>query len=104
SSLVNNLSTLATIWVQGNGFFGTAVLTTAPGASNKGTIRLESADGGYASYLVCDAAGFTNASTGVIKAGTGSGGSRLIDGYLVNLGLVDGTAEPINETGTYEAA
>src|SRR5204862_6587 len=46
STLLNNLSTAATVWLQGNGIFGTAALAIGS-VTNNGTIRMDSIDAGY---------------------------------------------------------
>ena len=64
-----------TVWVEGERFtWGRAVLTTLAGATNAGTIRLEttSSDGfDRGSYLVADATGLTNLPGAAIEANPG---------------------------------
>ena len=103
-TLTNNLSTATTIWVQGNNPAGHAQLTTAAGASNRGTINLESIDQGWSSSILTNAGGFSNAATGVINSNAGTGGPRSINGSVINAGLVDASGYYIDVNGAYEAA
>jgi hypothetical protein len=93
-----------TVWVQGNGTYSHATLTTAEGAVNAGTVRLESANGGYNCTLNIGGTGFVNLDTGVIDVRAGAGGGRSISGYLVNQGLVRATNTSVDLTGGYEVA
>lgn len=92
-SLANNASPLATVWVQGNGAYGTASLTVGALAANAGTIRLESVGSSWVSQIVIPSgATFGNLVTGRIESRLGSGGPRNILGaksVLVNHGTLD---------------
>ena len=103
-TLLANRSPQVTVWVQGNSPYSHASLTTAAGAFNAGILHFESADGGYNSFLYTASSGLTNLSSGVLQFGSGSGGPRLISGYLINQGLVDATAFYVDVYGTYQEA
>ena len=104
TTLMGNWAEGVTVWVQGNSWYSHATLTTSEGAVNVGTIRLESAHGGYQSAISIGGFDFWNASTGVIEVNTGSGGSRGISGNFINEGLVNATNYPVDISGAYEAA
>jgi hypothetical protein len=82
-----------TLWVQGRSFYGDAILRLAAGASNAGTILLETSSGGYDSNLVIPSipsGTFTNAPDGVIQVNQGAGGGgRTITGDIVNAGTME---------------
>ena len=95
STLIGNRATNVTVWVEG-GLYGDATLTThTNGSLNLGTIRLESAGGGWTSAISTPAPGLTNGPAGIISSQTGAGGPRWLSGTLVNQGLVSA------ETGYY---
>ena len=108
STLTGNISAGQTVWVQGHGSFGgNATLTVSGGASNAGTINLQSGYQGYDSDLVISGDGtFTNAASGIIEANAGTGGNRNITGNLTNSGAIDvGDNTYITFTGgVYEEA
>ena len=103
-TLLANRSPQVTVWVQGNNPYSHASLTTAAGAFNAGILHFESADGGYNSFLYTASSGLTNLASGVLQFGSGSGGPRLISGYLMNQGLVDAAAYYVDVYGTYQEA
>jgi hypothetical protein len=103
STLLANRGPNVTVWVEG-GLYDHATLTTAEGAVNAGTLRLESINGGYTSVVSIGGSNFVNTASGVIEANTGSTGARSISGNFVNQGLVSATNGYLDFYGTYEAA
>ena len=87
TTLISNDSSKATVWVQGNGNYGAATLTLAPGAANLGTLRLESASGsGFTSNLaVAGGSSFTNAGTILVNP---SSNPSTLSGNVINAGTV----------------
>ncbi|MCX6925257.1 MAG: hypothetical protein NT154_18910, partial [Verrucomicrobia bacterium] len=104
TTLLGNRSTQATVWVQGNAAYGHATLTTAQGAVNAGTLRLESSVWNCMSVVAVGGSNLVNTATGVIVARAGEGNSRSISGYLINQGVVDGGDYYLDLYVTYEAA
>jgi hypothetical protein len=114
SRLLGNVSAGQMVQVAGDvRFGGDATLTVAGGASNAGTILLESTAQDYTSNLTVAGSGaFTNAATGVIQANLGTGGARTITGSLTNTGnltnqgLIDVDPRTLLRitTGVFEAA
>ena len=104
TTLIANWAEGVTVWVQGNSWYGNAILTTSEGAINAGTIRLESAHSSYQSALSIGGFDFLNAPTGVIDVNTGTGGPRSISGHFINQGLVDATDYYVDIFGVYESA
>jgi hypothetical protein len=88
STLIGNLSPAVTVWVQGNNRFGHATLTTAGPTTNAGTILLQSVDDTWQSNLTVSSGTLTNAASGVIQVNAGSGGGRLLNGNLMNMGTI----------------
>ncbi len=98
----NNLAN-TTLWVQGNGHVGNAVLNVAGGTVNDGTILLESQDNTYADTLAIGSGTLTNAADGTIQVAQGSGGGRGISGTVVNQGQIDvGSNTGLGVSGTLE--
>jgi len=87
-TLLGNAGTNVSVWVQGNAIGSHTVCGTTPGASNAGTIRMESAEGAYHCHLGING-DFTNAASGVIQVNPGTGGARSITGHLINAGAVN---------------
>jgi hypothetical protein len=100
--LVDNASAFCTIWVQGGGGYNWATLTAAPGATNAGTIRLESLSNSWGSFLDIQDS-LLNTATGIIQANHGAGG--MDSGCLINEGLVAVAADnPIQISGSFVEA
>jgi hypothetical protein len=78
-----------TIWVQGSNAGGHALLTAPAGFTNAGTIRLESINQNWNSNLAVTTGTLTNAPSGVILVGAGTGGDRTIAAQLNNQGTVN---------------
>src|SRR5262249_8962057 len=76
--------------VKGSNVGGHLTFTITEGVVNNGTIRMESADGGYASNLSVTNGPITN--NGTIRTAVGSGGERNISGNLDNHGTLDVSA------------
>ena len=74
------------LWVKGQNLGGHTTVTALNGLTNNGTIRLESADGGYESRITIAAGALTN--RGTITTGVGSGGNRTIVGNVINQGTI----------------
>ncbi|TVR50897.1 MAG: hypothetical protein EA425_08780, partial [Puniceicoccaceae bacterium] len=83
--LHGNLSPEVTVWVQGQSGMITR-LTLPEGMINRGTLLLEAIAGSGTTRLTPQGSGFINDGTVVIREGTG--GSRWIDGGVVNQGLI----------------
>ncbi len=93
----------ATLWVQGNGDVGNAVLNVANGTVNDGTILLESQNTNYDDTLATGSGTFTNAADGTIQVTEGTGGGRTISGTVVNQGQIDvGSNTGLTVSGTLE--
>lgn len=94
--LAGNLSPVATLWVEGTVAWGAARLTTEPGAENRGVIRLETSSNDVwdrGSRLDCGVAGMVNDAGAVVRTAAGSGDPRVINGRLINRGLIDAQTE-----------
>ncbi len=91
--LIAHASETTTIWVRGASSTGSAQLILPAGATNAGTIRLESINAGWSSTLSIPAGStFTNLASGAIVSKAGTGGARSINGadtQVVNHGLID---------------
>jgi len=87
-----------TLWVRGQDLGGHTTITAAAGLVNDGTIRLESADGGYQSNLNIPSGVLTNRA--LIETRTGSSGSRLLSGAVINDGTVQ-ASHHLGITGTF---
>jgi hypothetical protein len=79
------------LWVNGNPAGGTGLLRSLTGFTNKGTIRLESSGGVYASNLLLISGTLVN--QGRIEVNAGSGGQRLITADLDNQGVFRNNAQ-----------
>ena len=91
-----------TIWVNGSGAGGDAILTASQGITNDGSILLESSNGAYQSNINTGSSTLIN--LGTIEASLGSGGNRIFSGTLDNQGTVTADSNDYLEiTGTYEA-
>ncbi len=92
--LDQNLAPGVMLWVQGCDWNGDATLTAADGAVNDGVIDLESIGSWGWNSDLCVAPGgvFTNAATGVIDVQAGAGGGRLLQGILINQGVLEADA------------
>jgi hypothetical protein len=88
SVLLDNASSAVTLSLLGNQWDGDAVLTAAQGASNAGTIVLDSTSAWGNAGLVVGGSAFTNLATGVIDVRVGNGSRRSITGAVVNEGLL----------------
>jgi hypothetical protein len=107
STLLDNASPAVTVWVQGRNVIGSATLTIAAGAGNAGTLRLESIDAGWNVTVSVASGALTNAPSGTIRTGAGSGGFRIINGNVVNQGTVvveSGATGTLFINGTYTQA
>ncbi|MCC6233925.1 MAG: immunoglobulin domain-containing protein, partial [Verrucomicrobiales bacterium] len=101
SSLIGNASPAATLALDTD-IANNVTLTTAPGAVNLGRIVLGSSRSDRA-VLLAIGAGFTNAPSGVIEAQRDAGGSRSINGTLVNQGLLSAPDTTFAFEGTYHS-
>jgi hypothetical protein len=72
------------LWLQGSRDRGNAVLRVGSGATNTGTIRLESTGAAYGAGLQLNAGALVN--QGVIETGIGGGGTRSLSLDLDNRG------------------
>jgi hypothetical protein len=101
-TIIDNASAMMELWIRGQTAFQHADIAIAPGATNAGTIRLESTDSTWRSRIVTGAGDLT--STGDIISRLGAGGERSIQGTLVNAGrlIVEDGVFFLN--GTYDAA
>jgi hypothetical protein len=88
ASLVENASPTVTLRVQGSSYNGHAMLMTAAGAVNAGTIDLESIQNSWESNLAT-VGPLVNMATGRIEVRQGSGGNRRLFGSLTNQGTVE---------------
>ena len=101
STLLDNASSAVTLDVQGGSPLGDgdAVLTAADGATNFGTIVLESLDGVHHGYFKVPAGTFTNEAGGVIRvtlAPGDSGQGGITAGHLEDDGgIADTTNLPV---------
>lgn len=75
------------VWVRGDARGSHTLAKAESGFANRGTIRLESANGGYTSSIQVDGV-LTNASTGRIVSNDGAGGGRQLVTELRNEGLL----------------
>lgn len=75
------------LWIKGSNAGGHLALNVTDGLINSGTIRIESADGGYTSALSSSNGTLTN--LGLIRTVAGTGGARTISGNLENRGTLD---------------
>ncbi len=75
------------IWVRGDSRGGHTLAKAETGFANRGTLRLESANAGYASSFQVDGV-LTNTSSGKIISNGGAGGGRQLVTELRNEGLL----------------
>jgi hypothetical protein len=87
-TLSGNIASGQSLWVQGNNAFQSATLTVSNGVVNDGTILLQSADSTWSETLSTGTGTLTNASDGTIQVAKGTGGSRLLNGTVINQGTV----------------
>lgn len=100
STLVSNLVFGNDIVVQGNDTDSSASFTSATGFSNAGTIRLESAGGGYNSQMVITSGTLLQQPSGKLVLNPGAGGARTATATLNNNGLVEfNAAGSVGRTG-----
>ncbi len=91
-----------TLWINGNSLFNSdAILKLGGNVNNRGSILLESSNGGYQSNIATGSYTLTN--LGTISSSLGSGGNRIISGTLANEGTVAGDNDHLEITGTYQA-
>jgi hypothetical protein len=76
-----------TVWVRGSSLAGTAVLTAPAGLTNRGTILLESIDGGFETRLEVNGGDFVN--EGTLVSGEGTGGTRSFFGNMIHRGRLE---------------
>jgi hypothetical protein len=102
-TLNGNVPAGVTLWVQGSGAGGNALLTIAANLTNSGTLQMESINSNWNSNVaVADGATLTNAPGGVIQSNLGTGGTRSLTGTLDNQGQMNaGTGGAFAFTGTY---
>lgn len=88
--LLNNLSPLVELVVQGNASSSAYITVTSAGVTNAGTITLESAGTSRNAVInVGGGASLTNSTTGVINVVLGAGGTRQISGSFTNDGTLN---------------
>ncbi len=88
SRLAGSLQSGQTVQIRGDARGGHTQITVEPGFVNRGEVKLESANGGYASNLGMPAGTFHNAPGGLISFRDGAGGQRYFAGELLNEGTV----------------
>jgi len=76
------------IIVQGNGTFGTAVLTVSGDLINNGAIVLSDIVSSYGATLTLPTGTLTNATLATIEAPLGTGGDRAINAIVDNQGTI----------------
>ena len=86
--LEGNASSAATVWVRGQDRHGHARLRLPATALNRGTLRLESRDGGWQSTLLAEA-GASLVHEGLLLVNPGSGGVREFTGDFVHRGRIE---------------
>ncbi len=87
SSLTGDIGPQTEVWVRGDGRGGHTTAKAAAGFANRGTLRFESVNGGYASSLQAEGT-LTNETAGRIVSNGGAGGARQLITQLRNEGLV----------------
>jgi RHS repeat-associated protein len=87
STLSGTLAHGVTVTVQADASHGDATLNATNGAVNNGTINLTSTSSGQTAHLT-SAGTFTNGATGIVAVLTGTGGSRDLNGNVVNQGTI----------------
>lgn len=103
SNLSGNIVAGQSILIQACAAVGGAILTTASGFTNEGTITLDSIDIVMPSSLVVPGI-LTNQSGGVIDVNPGTGGSRTISAELNNQGAVNiGTTATLSSSSADHA-
>jgi hypothetical protein len=101
TTLLDNASTLGTVWVEGTDTNYGSTMIVAPGATNAGTILLQSASGApYASDLTITS-GSTFVNSGTVEVGASSKAS-LLTGDFNNAGVLDinGASLTLANSGT----
>src|SRR5262249_19825680 len=88
NTVLGEVPTGLTLWVQGEYSNGDANLTLAGDLTNRGTIFMQSPNWGFASILHGGGYTLTNAASGVIHVSRGAGGYRGFDGSLANQGAI----------------
>jgi hypothetical protein len=84
-ALSGDVPTGCLVWLQANGAGGNTRLSTS-GFVNDGNLRLDSDQGPYGTRVTVSDGVLVNGPTGVIEVNPGSGGSRVIEGLLLNRG------------------
>jgi RHS repeat-associated protein len=100
NALLDNASPAVTLWLQGNDWYQQAVLTTAPGATNAGTLLLSPTSATWGDELIAPTP-LLNVPGGLIKVTPGGGAPQAIEGGLINQGTlwsVSGAQVPIEAT------
>ncbi len=87
SRLAGDIGPKTEVWVRGDNRGGHTQAAAESGLANRGLLRLEAANGGYASSLQVPGA-LTNSATGRIVSQGGSGGGRQLITELLNEGLL----------------
>ncbi|HYS54652.1 MAG TPA: SdrD B-like domain-containing protein, partial [Thermoanaerobaculia bacterium] len=97
STVRGTIAANQTLWISGRGAGSHTIMSAPIGLTNAGTIRIESADSTYQSQLTITTGALTN--TGTIQINQGSGGSRAINGTLINQGTIN-VGVAMDYTGT----
>src|SRR5262249_62167750 len=86
--LVDNAAAAVTLLLNGENWDGHAALTTAAGATNAGTIVLNSIGYWGDAGITVGGPSFTNTATGLIDVRRGNGSRRWLAGHVINQGLI----------------
>lgn len=87
SQLTGTVGPQTEVWVRGDNRGGHTLAQAQAGFANRGTLRFESANGGYTSSLQVEGT-FTNEVSGKIVSNGGAGGGRQLVTQLRNEGLL----------------
>jgi hypothetical protein len=89
SRFLGELHAGQTVWVRGDGRGGHTELLLAPEFTNRGLLRLENVNAGYATAVSKPEGSLVNQAGGVIRVNPGAGGPRVIRAQLVNEGTIE---------------
>ncbi len=88
SRVTGRLNANQSLWVRGDGRVGNTMIPFLGGFINEGSLRIESADGGYVSGISVEGGPFENRAGGTLLIRRGAAGPRTLAAELVNDGVV----------------
>jgi len=89
STMTGDIKPNQFIWMRGDGNGGHTTITLANGFRNTGSLKIESAGGGFSSSVAIAQGMLTNAFGGIVNINIGAGGGRSFTANVTNLGVFD---------------